>query len=76
MAKGNRRFFEERELEEILSVNSDADVKKIKHEISNYVPKEIKVIARNENQKKLINHQSYANFLQKHTNLLESKLTS
>jgi phosphate starvation-inducible PhoH-like protein len=55
MAKGNRRFNEERELEEILSVNSDADVKKIKHEISNYVPKEIKVIARNENQKKLIN---------------------
>ena len=55
MAKSNRRFTEEQELDDILKVNSEAEVLRIKQEIGKQVPKDIKVVARNDNQINLIN---------------------
>ncbi|MCK9416901.1 PhoH family protein [Candidatus Dojkabacteria bacterium] len=39
----------------MISVNSDVEISKIKHEISILLPKDIKIIAKNESQKNLIN---------------------
>lgn len=49
------RFKDEKDFEEIISVNSGEQISKIKYEISKLLPKEIKIIAINESQKKLIN---------------------
>jgi len=54
MAKRNR-FQEEKEFEELISVNSGVQITKIKEEISKLLPNDIKIIAKNESQKKLIN---------------------
>lgn len=55
MAKNNKRFNEDRELDEIMSVNSEADVARVKEQINKHLPKVIKIVAKNESQKKLIN---------------------
>jgi phosphate starvation-inducible PhoH-like protein len=54
MAKRDR-FQEEKEFDEIISVNSEMEILKIKKEISSLLPKDIKIIAKNDSQKKLIN---------------------
>ena len=54
MAKRNR-FQEEKEFEELISVNSGEQILKIKQEIAKLLPNDIKIIAKNESQKKLIN---------------------
>jgi phosphate starvation-inducible protein PhoH and related proteins len=54
MAKRNR-FQEDREVEEMTSVNSGEQISRIKQEISKLLPNDIKIIAKNESQKKLIN---------------------
>lgn len=51
----NRRFNEDKELDDILTVNSDAEIRSIKNELNKILPKEIKVKAKNPNQIKLIN---------------------
>ena len=53
--KHNKRFDEENVLNDILTYNSDSDIKKKKKAINKYLPNDIKVIAKNESQKKLIN---------------------
>lgn len=49
------RFKEEKEFEEIISINSGAEIAKIKSEINKIIPNDIKLIAKNDSQKKLIN---------------------
>jgi len=49
------RFNEDREFEDLISVNSDTQISKIKREISTLLSKDIKIISKNESQKKLIN---------------------
>jgi phosphate starvation-inducible protein PhoH len=49
------RFKEEKDYEELLSVNSTAEIAKTKEVISKLIPGDIKIIAKNESQKKLIN---------------------
>ena len=53
MAK-RRKVNEEVELNELLTFNSDDELKKIKSEINNYLPSTLKVIAKNDSQKELI----------------------
>lgn len=52
---GRDRAKEDRDFEELTSVNSGAEISKIKGEISGLLPKDIKIIAKNDSQKKLIN---------------------
>jgi len=52
---GRDRFKEEKEFNEMISVNSEMEVSKIKKEISALLPKDIKIIAKNDSQKNLIN---------------------
>jgi len=52
---GRDRAKEERDYEELTSVNSEVEISKIKHEVSTLLPKDIKIIAKNDSQKKLIN---------------------
>lgn len=52
---GRDRLKDEKEFDEIISVNSGEQISKIKSEISRLLPKDIKIIAKNESQKKLIN---------------------
>ena len=53
---GNRdRFKEEKDFEELISINSETQISKVKDEISKVLPSDIKIIAKNESQKKLIN---------------------
>jgi phosphate starvation-inducible PhoH-like protein len=54
MAKRDR-FQEEKEFVELTSVNSGEQISKIKSEISKLLPNDIKIIAKNDSQKKLIN---------------------
>jgi phosphate starvation-inducible protein PhoH and related proteins len=54
MAKRDR-FEEEKEFNELISVNSEVQIGKIKEEISKLIPSDIKIIAKNDSQKKLIN---------------------
>jgi phosphate starvation-inducible protein PhoH and related proteins len=54
MSKKNR-LQEERDYEELISVNNALDITKFKDEIGKCLPNDIKIIAKNENQKKLIN---------------------
>lgn len=49
------RFKEEKDFEELISVNSTEQISKIKYDINRILPKDIKIIAKNESQKKLIN---------------------
>lgn len=51
---GKNRFNEDREFEELISVNSDMQISRIKKEISSLLSKDIKIIAKNESQKNLI----------------------
>lgn len=51
----NNRFKEEKEFNELTSVNSTEQVSRVKDEISKLIPNDIKIIAKNESQKKLIN---------------------
>lgn len=53
MGKRNR-FNEDKEFEDLISVNSDTQISKIKREISTLLSKDIKIISKNESQKKLI----------------------
>ena len=50
----NKKFDENNILDEIMSVNSDMQIKKIKKEITSLLTKDIKIIAKNESQKNLI----------------------
>jgi phosphate starvation-inducible protein PhoH and related proteins len=54
---GRDRYQEEKDYKELtsVSVNSGEQISKIKSEISNLIPPDIKIIAKNESQKKLIN---------------------
>ena len=52
---GRDRVKEEKDYEELISVNSGLQISKIKDEISKLLPNDIKIIAKNESQKKLIN---------------------
>jgi len=52
---GRDRAKEDKDYEELLSVNSGAEISRIKTEISKLLPSDIKIIAKNESQKKLIN---------------------
>jgi len=54
MAKRNT-FQEEKDFNELISVNSEMEIEKLKKEISLLLPNDIKIIAKNESQKKLIN---------------------
>ncbi|MFA5366497.1 MAG: PhoH family protein [Dehalococcoidia bacterium] len=54
MSKKNR-LQEERDYEELISVNNLLDINKLKDEIGKILPNDIKIIAKNESQKKLIN---------------------
>lgn len=49
------RFKEEKEFTDLISVNSDAQISNIKKEIGQILPKDIKIISKNDSQKKLIN---------------------
>jgi phosphate starvation-inducible protein PhoH len=49
------RFKEQRDYEELVSINSTVQIQKIKEDISKLLPSDIKIIAKNESQKKLIN---------------------
>ena len=49
------RYKEDRDFKELTSVNSDEQILGIKEEIGKLIPPDIKIIAKNENQKKLIN---------------------
>jgi phosphate starvation-inducible protein PhoH and related proteins len=49
------RIKEEKDYEELLAVNSAAQISRIKEEIGKLLPNDIKIIAKNESQKKLIN---------------------
>ena len=49
------RYKEEKDFKELTSVNSNEQISTVKKEISNLIPPEIKIIAKNESQKKLIN---------------------
>lgn len=51
---GRDRYKEDRDFEEIISVNSEMEISKIKKIISSLLPKDIKIISKNESQKKLI----------------------
>jgi phosphate starvation-inducible PhoH-like protein len=55
MSKKNKFQQEEREYEELISINNILDINKFKEEIGKYLPNDIKIIAKNESQKKLIN---------------------
>jgi len=48
------RYKEDKEFEELISVNSDMEINKIKKEITSILPKDIKIISKNESQKNLI----------------------
>ena len=52
---GRDRMKEERDYNDLMSVNNGTQINKIKEEIGKLVPSEIKIIAKNESQKKLIN---------------------
>jgi phosphate starvation-inducible protein PhoH len=49
------RVKEERDFKELTSVNSESQVKCVKDEVAKLLPNDIKILARNESQKKLIN---------------------
>jgi len=49
------RFKEQKEFEELISVNNGDEISRVKSEISKLLPNDIKIIAKNESQKKLIN---------------------
>lgn len=49
------KFKEQKDYNELISVNSLTQINKIKEEINKYLPNDIKIIAKNESQKKLIN---------------------
>lgn len=49
------RVKEEKDFEELIAVNSSGQISKIKDEIGKLIPSEIKIVAKNESQKKLIN---------------------
>jgi phosphate starvation-inducible PhoH-like protein len=46
---------ENKDFEELISVNSELQIRKIKEQITKLLPSDIKIIAKNESQKKLIN---------------------
>ena len=52
---GRDRYQEEKDYKELTSVNSGEQISKVKDEIAKLVPPDIKIIAKNESQKKLIN---------------------
>ena len=52
---GRDRIKEEKDYEELLSVNSAVQIQRIKEELIKLLPGDIKIIAKNESQKKLIN---------------------
>jgi len=49
------KFQEEKDLEEMTSINSESQIGKIKADINKLLTNDIKIIAKNESQKKLIN---------------------
>jgi phosphate starvation-inducible PhoH-like protein len=49
------RVKENKDFEEIISVNSSEQISRLKDEISKLIPSDIKILAKNESQKKLIN---------------------
>jgi phosphate starvation-inducible protein PhoH and related proteins len=49
------RVKEERDFKELTSVNGDMQIKTVKDEVAKLLPNDIKILARNESQKKLIN---------------------
>jgi len=49
------KFKDEAEYNNMLSVNSNSQILKVKEEINRLIPKDIKIIAKNESQIKLIN---------------------
>lgn len=51
---GRDRFKEEKDYEELTSVNITAEINKIKLEIKKHIPRDIKIKAANDSQKKLI----------------------
>lgn len=52
---GKNRYNEEKEYNDLISVNSDTQISKIKREITMLLSKDIKIMSKNESQKKLIN---------------------
>jgi len=52
---GRDRVKEEKDFKELTSVNSSFEISRIKEEIAKLLPNDIKIIARNESQKMLIN---------------------
>jgi len=52
---GRDRYKEEEDYKELMSINSGEAISKVKDEISKLIPNNIKIIAKNESQKKLIN---------------------
>lgn len=52
---GRDREKEEKDFKELTSVNSQSQIEMIKREIAKYLPNDIKIIAKNESQKMLIN---------------------
>ena len=51
---GRDRFKEEKDYQELISVNSTNEIAKIKSEISKLIPKDLKILAKNDSQIKLI----------------------
>jgi phosphate starvation-inducible protein PhoH and related proteins len=51
---GRDRYKEDKEFEEIISVNSEMEISKIKKEVSSLLAKDIKIVSKNESQKNLI----------------------
>lgn len=52
---GKDRFKEQKDFEELISVNNAVQIQKIKEDIGKLLASDIKIIAKNESQKKLIN---------------------
>ena len=52
---GRDRVKEEKEYNELITVNSTLSIAKVKFDISKILPTEIKIVAKNESQRKLIN---------------------
>ena len=55
MGKGNKKFNEENEFDDIMSFDNSKDLSIVKGELGNIIPKSLSVRAKNDKQKDLIN---------------------
>ena len=49
------RFKEEKDFEELIAIDNEKIINRTKKDISTLLPKDIKIVAKNDSQKKLIN---------------------